>query len=133
VLKVTRKGGKTARVALAPPVVRALDDYLGDRTTRRIFVARDGESRYGYKTANEQIARLCRQAALPASVTRHSLRHSYATESLRLGAALQDVQDALGHADPRTTRRYDRSRDNLDRSPNYLLAAALTKADARGD
>jgi integrase len=55
------------------------------------------------------------------------LRHSYATEALRLGAALQDVQDALGHADPRTTRRYDRSRHNLDCSPNYLLAAALTK------
>ena len=55
------------------------------------------------------------------------MRHSYATESLRLGAALQDAQDALGHADPRTTRRYDRSRHNLDRSPNYLLAAALTK------
>jgi hypothetical protein len=37
------------------------------------------------------------------------------------------VQDALGHADPRTTRRYDRSRHNLDRSPNYLLASALTE------
>jgi len=126
VLKVTRKGGKTARVALAPPVVRAIDDYLAGRTTGRIFVGRDGKSRYSYKTANEQIARLCRQAGLPAGVTPHSLRHSYATESLRLGAALQDVQDALGHADPRTTRRYDRSRHNLDRSPNYLLAAALT-------
>jgi integrase/recombinase XerD len=126
VLKVTRKGGRNARVALAPPVVRALDDYLGDRTTGRMFVARDGQSRYGYKTANEQITRLCRNAGPPAGVTPHSLRHSYATESLRLGAALQDVQDALGHADPRTTRRYDRSRHNLHRSPNYLLAAALT-------
>ena len=77
--QVTRKGGKTARVALAPPVVRALDDYLGSRTTGRIFVARDGESRYSYKTANEQITRLCRQAGLPAGVTPHSLRHSYAT------------------------------------------------------
>ena len=126
VLKVTRKGGKTARVALAPPVVRALDDYLNGRTTGRLFVGRDGESRYGYKIANEQIFRLCRAASLPAGVTPHSLRHSYATESLRLGAALQDVQDALGHTDPRTTRRYDRSRHNLDRSPNYLLATALT-------
>ncbi len=59
-------------------------------------------------------------------MTPHSLRHSYATESLHLGAALQDVQDALGHADPRTTRRYDRNRNQLDRSPNYLLAGALT-------
>jgi len=130
VLKVTRKGGKTARVALAPPVVRALETYLAERTTGPIFIGRHGEGRYGYKVAQEQIARLCRGAGLPAGVTPHSLRHSYATESLRLGAALQDVQDALGHADPRTTRRYDRSRHNLDRSPNYLLAAALTPSDA---
>src|SRR3954467_13996482 len=49
------------------------------------------------------------------------------TRPLRLGAALQDVRDALGHADPRTTRRYDRTRHNLARSPNYLLATALTE------
>lgn len=117
VLKVIRKGGKAARVALAPPVVRALDDYIADRTTGPIFTGSNGQ-RYGYKVAGEQLGRLCRAAGLPAGVTPHSLRHSYATESLRLGAALQDVQDALGHADPRTTRRYDRSRNNLDRSPN---------------
>jgi len=39
VLKVTRKGGKPARVPLAPPVVRALDDYIAERTTGPIFVA----------------------------------------------------------------------------------------------
>jgi site-specific recombinase XerD len=128
VLKVTRKGGKSARVALAPTVVRALDDYLGGRTDGPIFLATNGHDRYGYKVAYEQLGRLCRSAGLPAGVTPHSLRHSYATESLRLGAALQDVQDALGHADPRTTRRYDRSRHNLDRSPNYLLATALTES-----
>jgi site-specific recombinase XerD len=128
VLKVTRKGGKTARVALAPPVVRALEDYLAGRTGGPIFTAANGGG-YGYQVAYEQLRRLCRAAGLPAGVTPHSLRHSYATESLRLSAALQDVQDALGHAEPRTTRRYDRSRHNLDRSPNYLLAAALTKAD----
>ena len=126
VLRVRRKGGKAARVALAPPVVRALDTYLDGRSDGPIFLSADGQNRYGYKPAYEQLGRLCRSAGLPAGVTPHSLRHSYATESLRLGAALQDVQDALGHADPRTTRRYDRSRHNLDRSPNYLLATALT-------
>lgn len=35
----------------------------------------------------------------------HSLKHSLPTEALRLGAALQDIQDAMGHAAPRTTRR----------------------------
>jgi len=42
-----------------------------------------------------------------------------------MGVPLQDVQDAMGHADPRTTRRYDRGRAHLDRSPNDRLAAAL--------
>jgi integrase/recombinase XerD len=33
------------------------------------------------------------------------------------------VQIAAHRADPRTTMRYDRARKNLDRHPNYLLAA----------
>jgi integrase/recombinase XerD len=31
----------------------------------------------------------------------------------------------MGHADPRTTRRYDRARFTLDRSPGYALASYL--------
>ena len=129
VLRVIRKGGKAARVPLAGPVVRALEGYIGDRKTGPIFLSSDGTSRYPYRSAHRHLGRLCQVAGLPAGVTPHSLRHSFATEALRLGAALQDVQDALGHADPRTTRRYDRSRHNLDRSPNYLLASALTSTN----
>ncbi|WP_091413636.1 site-specific integrase [Friedmanniella luteola] len=80
VLKVIARAARPP-ASPSPPVVRALDDYLAGRTTGRIFVGRDGESRYSYKTANEQIARLCRSAGLPAGVTPHSLRHSHATES----------------------------------------------------
>jgi len=38
---------------------------------------------------------------------------------------LRDVQIAARHADPRTTTRYDRARQNLDRHPNYILAAYM--------
>ena len=38
---------------------------------------------------------------------------------------LRDVQIAARHADPRTTMRYDRARKNLDRHPNYTLAADM--------
>jgi hypothetical protein len=33
--------------------------------------------------------------------------------------------DRRRHADPRTTMRYDRARKNLDRHPNYILAAYM--------
>ena len=42
---------------------------------------------------------------------------------LDAGVGLRDVQIAARHADPRTTMRYDRARENLDRHPNYILAA----------
>jgi hypothetical protein len=35
------------------------------------------------------------------------------------------VFDRARHADPRTTMRYDRARKNLDRHPNYILAAYM--------
>ena len=41
------------------------------------------------------------------------------------GASLRDVQDYAGHKDPRTTRRYDHSRDSLDRNAAYTVAAYL--------
>jgi integrase/recombinase XerD len=119
VLRIIRKGGKATRIPLAPPVIRALDAYLDGRTSGPIFLAADGTSRYPYPSAFSQIRRLARAAGIPAAdrITPHSLRHSFATEALTLGAPLQDVQDALGHADPRTTRRYDRNRHTSTAPP----------------
>ena len=37
------------------------------------------------------------------------------------------VATVLGHADPRTTRRYDRDRHNLDRDPAYAIWAARAR------
>jgi hypothetical protein len=41
--------------------------------------------------------------------------------------SLRDVQDAARHADPRTTRRYDRARHALDRHATYTLAAFVAE------
>jgi hypothetical protein len=47
--------------------------------------------------------------------------------SFAAGVPLQDVQDAAGHKDPRTTRRYDRTRLHPDRHPAYVLATHLRR------
>jgi integrase/recombinase XerD len=45
---------------------------------------------------------------------------------LDAGVDLRDVQIAARHADPRTTMRSAiTSRKNLDRHPNYILAAYM--------
>lgn len=55
----------------------------------------------------------------------HMLRHTFVTTMPDAGAGLRDVQIAARHPDPRTTMRYDRARQNLDRHPNYTLAAFM--------
>ncbi len=50
---------------------------------------------------------------------------TFVTTMLDAGVDLRDVQIAARHADPRTTMRYDRARKNLDRHPNYILAAYM--------
>jgi site-specific recombinase XerD len=55
----------------------------------------------------------------------HALRHAFVTLSLDEGASLRDVQDAARHADPRTTRRYDKNRTSLNRHPSHRLLGAL--------
>lgn len=129
VLRVVRKGGKAATEPLSPVVVRPLDDAIAGREAGPIFLNRAGDARMNYAAAYRLVRRLARKAGLPsaAMITPHSLRHSFATELLGSGVPLQDVQDAMGHADPRTTRRYDRSRHNLDRHATYKMAAHLRR------
>jgi integrase/recombinase XerD len=56
------------------------------------------------------------------------LRHTFVTTMLDAGVDLRDAQIAARHADPRTTMRYDRARQNVDRHPNYILAAFMASA-----
>ncbi len=45
-----------------------------------------------------------------------------------IDGCLRDVQEAASHADPRTTMRYDRARQSLDRHATYVVAAFLAGA-----
>jgi len=128
VLLLERKGGKRAKAPLSPAVVRALDAYLGDRTSGPIFITASGKP-MDRIACWRLVRRIARKAGIDAAdrISPHSTRHAFATGALDAGASMRDVQDAMGHADPRTTRRYDRSRHNLDRHPTYTVAAWLAE------
>jgi site-specific recombinase XerD len=126
------KGGKPRRRALAPSTAATLDAYLAERPPGAadgpLFVTATG-ARVDRAAVFRLVRRVARAAGIPAwaSLSPHSLRHAFATTARAEGVPLEDVQDAMGHADPRTTRRYDRDRHNLDRDPAYRIAAARAK------
>ncbi len=128
VLRVTRKGGRRATVALAPVTASVLDDYLAGRTTGPLFTTATAR-RLDEPAAFRMVRRLARAAGVDGAdaLSPHSFRHAFVTAALDAGVSLRDVQDAAGHADPRTTRRYDRSRHSLDRHATYAVAAWLAE------
>jgi integrase/recombinase XerD len=60
----------------------------------------------------------------------HVLRHTFVTLARANGCALEDVQDAVGHADPATTRRYDRTVASMATHPAGPLLTALANSRA---
>ncbi|PWU44682.1 integrase [Micromonospora globispora] len=132
------KGGKVRRRALTPGTAYVLDAYLAARAaaqgvtvpqlTGPLLVTATG-GRLDRHSVFRLVRRLAQAAGIPAwaKLSPHSLRHAFATTARAEGVPLEDVQDAMGHADPRTTRRYDRDRHNLDRDPAYVLWAARAR------
>ncbi|MGW5633965.1 tyrosine-type recombinase/integrase [Streptomyces sp. NPDC003832] len=138
VIDLTTKRDHRKRFVLVPLAVEAVEALLAERdepaAEDHLFVTGTGR-RMDEPAAFRLIRRVAQAAGIPQAeqLSPHSLRHSYATALLSKGVPLADVQDAMGHADPRTTRRYDRAAGALDRSPSYKmqeqLAAAMRAAE----
>jgi site-specific recombinase XerD len=125
VLRVCGKGTKIVLVPLPPAVGRAIDRAIGDRERGPILL-NSRDARMDRHAATRRLHRLAEAAGIQvARAHPHMLRHTFVTTMLDAGVDLRDVQIAARHADPRTTMRYDRARQNLDRHPNYILAAFM--------
>lgn len=128
VLRVHGKGDKVVLVPLPPAVGRAIDRAADDRRAGPLLRNRTG-ARMDRHGATRRLRALAGSAGLTIErMHPHMLRHTYVTTMLDAGVDLRDVQIAARHADPRTTMRYDRARKNLDRHPNYILAAYMASS-----
>lgn len=138
-LTIRRKGGKSAKVAVPAPAAVAVNEYLETNGAELIHVHGPGTAYlvgqplfttstgkpWQRSEAFRTIQRLAVKAGIEGRISPHSLRHTFATIALDTGTSLHALQDSLGHADPRTTRRYDRARNNLTKSASYDVARAL--------
>jgi site-specific recombinase XerD len=130
------KGNKRRIVKLPVAVRRALDEWLNALrgsgltpvpSTALFIQFRKGDNpdkmqRTLSTNAIENIVKhYAKLAELPVHLSPHGLRASFVTLALEGGAKLEQVQYAVGHADPRTTERYQKRKLNLeDHASDYL-------------
>ncbi len=112
-VKCIGKGAKERSIPIHDHALEALNAYLEDgrpllvrdRNEPALFVNRRGErlTRQGFWLILKGYAK---SANLGKDVTPHTLRHSFATQMLRGGMPLRNVQEMLGHANISTTQVY---------------------------
>ena len=111
---VTGKGDKERLVILGSPALKALDRLRRKAACMDPAYALDDadvflSDRLGKITprfVERRMKRYLAEAELPADITPHKLRHSFATHLLDAGADLRAVQEMLGHASLSTTQIY---------------------------
>jgi integrase/recombinase XerD len=136
-LGIRVEGKRSIRVVpLTPDLAQLLVNYLHLRETqgevlkpvRPLFIA-IGNNCQGKRISRRGIRlivdRYLQQASLKhtpgRTISAHSLRHTAGTLALRSGAELRQVQDLLGHRDPRTTCIYAHVADRWENNPALKL------------
>ncbi|WP_350346943.1 site-specific tyrosine recombinase XerD [Agromyces sp. G08B096] len=114
VVRLFGKGGKQRIVPVGSYARAAIDAYLvrarpllssRGRATPALFLGVRG-GRLSRQAAWEAIRQAAERAGIEASISPHTLRHSFATHLLEGGADVRVVQELLGHASVATTQIY---------------------------
>ncbi|MBF0479729.1 MAG: tyrosine-type recombinase/integrase [Candidatus Omnitrophica bacterium] len=133
-LRVKGKGSKTRDLPLHPFTVQRIHTYLEkdrrmDDLESPLFCAlrrhkdSDGQVKHMSSNAIYEIVMFYARAVgiNTENFHPHSLRATFATNTLTNHADLGKVQDYLGHANIQTTRIYDKRGNNLADSPTFKV------------
>lgn len=123
-LVLARDGPRKRSVPLTNRAAKALHVYVSDgrvKSLRRVdepavFLNHRGNrlTRQGFWLIVKAYAR---RAGIEATITPHTLRHSFATHQLQGAGTVREVQAILGHASLATTRVYEElARESRERS-----------------
>jgi integrase/recombinase XerD len=124
------KGGKSRQIPVRHDLMILLADYFRIMQTQGIDLS---DNEYLFPTSSRRtgslsskpmssndigrmVKRRMKSAGLPSRLSPHSFRVATITDLLSQGVPLEDVQNLAGHADPRTTRLYDRRQKSVTRN-----------------
>lgn len=113
-IAVRGKGNKIRVVFLSPGAQAAINAYLPHRhdVDPALFIRHKKQAKQqdDLRLTVRSVQRLIKKHAAAAGITKditpHTLRHSFATDLLRNGADVREVQQLLGHASITTTQIY---------------------------
>lgn len=128
VLRFSEKGGKSREIPCRYDLERFIVEYVNEakiwgdssespllrtatRKTKTLTVRPMTGVYLGW-----MLKRRLKVAGLPLRLSPHSFRVATITDLLTQGVPLEDVQYLAGHADPRTTRLYDRRQKRVTRN-----------------
>lgn len=101
------KGGKPRVTFIDPLTEKSIREYHHKREVDSVFVFTNS---FGKPLSRQYLSRMISETALRAGIKKrvsaHTLRHSFATNMLRKGARIEDVQPLMGHSSISTTRLY---------------------------
>ena len=127
-LRFHEKGGKVREIPVRHDLLEFLNAYLEVSGLQysepssplfRTTVRRSKRLTQNRMTADDMarmVKRRLREAGLSERLSPHSFRVTTITDLLEQGVPLEDVQYLAGHADPRTTRLYDRRQRRVTRN-----------------
>jgi integrase/recombinase XerD len=127
-LHFDEKGGKSREIPVRHDLEQMICEYLdaaGLRAARADTpLFRTAYVKTGRLTTNpirvidvcRMVKRRLKHAGLSVRLSPHSFRVTTITDLLEQGVPLEDVQRLAGHADPRTTRLYDRRDKKITRN-----------------
>ena len=125
-LRLGEKGGKSREIPCRHDLQLFIEQYLSRIESHSkcspLFLTAIGKTdrlsdrRMSSGDISRMVKRKCRQAHMPPAFSPHSFRVTTITDLLNQGVPLEDVQHLAGHADPRTTRLYDRRSRQVTRN-----------------
>lgn len=139
-LRIHRKGGKKGSLAINAICESRIRDYLEAVGTnedaeapmflptthnRHTSESPDLHRHLDPDTIDRIVKRYVKQAGIGKGTTKysaHSMRATFITTTLDNGSPLEDVQRAAGHADPSTTKLYDRRGYNPEKSASFFAS-----------
>lgn len=106
-VRLIGKGSRERIVPVGTIALEAIEEYrqLAKVTSGPLFINKSRD-RLSATAIWQMLKKYLRDAGLPATLSPHSLRHSFATHLLDHGADLRSVQSLLGHASLTTTQIY---------------------------